>query len=106
MEKVKYQHGDLLLKEIKSIPAGAKKISIGESFIIEKGEGVHTHLLETKGVEVYEKEGTLFVKTGNKKVELTHEEHGKQVLEPNRIYRKEIEREFDYENMEARNTQD
>ena len=101
MEKVKYQHGDLLLKEIKSIPAGAKKISIGESFIIEKGEGVHTHLLETKGVEVYEKEGTLFVKTGNKKVELTHEEHGELIVKKG-TYKLINEREFDYFDKELR----
>jgi len=110
MEKIPNQHGDVILKEVDSIPSGAKKIKNADDvFVVEKGEGVHKHTiqaveLETK-LDVYEKEGILYFKPLTE-LPLTHEEHGIQTLTPGKIYKKVIEREFDYESMEARNTQD
>lgn len=109
MEKVLNQHGDLLLKEVSEIPQGAKriKVKIGQKFVIEKGEGGHTHTLEiVEGMEIYEHEGTIFIKQSNKPSKLDHEEHKNQVVVPDKIIKKDIEQEFDYESMEARKTQD
>lgn len=106
MDKISNQHGDLILKIVTEIPKSAKKIdNLGGKFIVERGEGVHVHEVDTEGVEVYQDGDILYLKT-NKKVTLTHEEHGAQILEPNKIYRKVIEREWDYESEEARKTQD
>jgi hypothetical protein len=107
MEKARNQHGDVILKVVAEIPDGAKRLKVSGVFVVEKGEGVHTHIItDTDQVEAYEKDGVLYLKTGDKPVNLTHEEHGTQTLEPNKIYRKDIEQEFDYESNEARNTRD
>lgn len=104
-EKIYAQHGDVLLVKVAEIPNDAKKLKIKNGFIVEKGEGVHTHILkDVKGIEVYEKDGVLYLKVESP-TELDHEEHHVKVLEPG-IYRKEIENEFDYEDMEARKTRD
>lgn len=105
-EKVAAQHGDVLLYSVIDIPKGAKKIDgVKAGFIVERGEGVHTHILnDVDGVEVYEKDGVMYLSV-SKAVELDHEEHGIIVLKP-AIYRKEIENEFDYETEEARKTKD
>lgn len=97
MKKITNQHGDVLFKKINSIPSGAKKQKILNGFIIEKGEGVHTHTLKTvDNVAVYVKGDVMYLKVA-KTTEIDHQEHGVQTIEPG-IYEKEIERQFDYEN--------
>jgi hypothetical protein len=99
--KIANQHGDLLLEVVDSIPEDAKCLSVKNGFVIERGEGVHTHVFpEVEGIEVYEKDGQIYVRV-NKETQLDHEEHGRQTVKPG-IYRKCIERVFDYESMEAR----
>lgn len=105
MEKLTNQHGDLLFVEVSEIPKTAKKLEISKGFILERGEGVHTHVLEDiDGVEVFEDKGEIYVRV-SKQVRINHEEHGVQILEPG-IKKKRIERCFDYETMEARNVID
>lgn len=105
MNKVINQHGDLLLVEISSIPDGAKKVVIENGYVLERGEGVHTHCIEdVSGVSIYEKDGEIYVKVDIQAL-LTHEEHGRQIVKPG-IYKKRIERVWDYETLEARRTVD
>lgn len=106
--KVSNQHGDVVLKA-SAIPETAKRIELKEnSFCIEHGEGVHKHLLVadrlTDNVDIYQDGETLYLSV-KEPTNLVHEEHGTQVLQPG-IYKKVIEREFDFESMEARNTRD
>ena len=106
MIKLHTQQGDCILEIVKDIPKTAKKIKLGNTLIVLKGEGVNTHeITDCSGIEVYEENGTLYLKT-NKEVSLIHQEHGTTKLKPNKIYKRVIEREFNYEDMEARNTQD
>ncbi len=108
MEKIIVQQGDLILNEVKSIPKTAKRISTKGNFILLKGEGVNTHELSgdlSSAVDIYQEGETIYLKT-REPVNLVHQEHGTQTLEPNKIYKRVIEREFNYEDMEARNTQD
>lgn len=102
MNKVKNQHGDLLLVEVTEIPSTAKKVKdLKKGYILERGEGVHTHILEdVEGVEVFEDNGEIYVRV-SKPVRINHEEHGIQTLQPG-IHKKRVERMFDYESMEAR----
>ena len=101
MKKIANQHGDVILEEIESIPGDAKRLKVSPGFILERGEGVHTHVFEdVSGIEVYEKDGQTYVRV-SKKVEISHEEHGKQTVKPG-TYRKKIERVWDYESEEAR----
>ena len=100
MKKVTNQHGDVVL-QVAEIPADAKPVKIENGFILERGEGVHTHVFpDVSGIEVFEKNGETFVRV-NKATRIDHEEHGIQTLKPG-IYKKNIERVWDYESEEAR----
>lgn len=100
MNKIENQHGDLLL-QIAEIPKDAKRIEAKNGFVIERGEGVHTHIFpDVSGIEVFERNGEIYVRV-NKQTKLDHEEHGIQTLKPG-VYKKNIERVFDYNEMEAR----
>ena len=108
MEKIVLIHGDVTLYEAKSIPKTAKKISWEPGFVMEKGEGVHTHTIEND-CDIYldEKSGRMYFKEKAEKIQVNHEEHKLQTINsPTGIVYKDLEREFDYESMEARNTQD
>jgi len=96
-------HGDVTLYKVSSIPKTAKELKWKKGFILEKGEGVHTHTIENE-CGIYEADGVLYLKV-EQPVQINHEEHGLQTIEPG-LYRKDLEQEFNYEDMEARNTQD
>lgn len=101
MNQIVNQHGDLLLVKVDVLPKTAKVIDAKNGYIIERGEGVHTHIFpDVSGIEVFDDNGEIYVRV-NKQTQLDHEEHGKQVVFPG-IYKKRIERCFDYESMEAR----
>jgi hypothetical protein len=103
--KISNQHGDVLFVRVDRIHVGAKKLDIQNGYVIEHGEGAHTHVFpEVEGIEVFEDKGEIFVRV-SKAARVNHEEHGVQVIEPG-IYRKRIEREWDYETQEARKTLD
>jgi hypothetical protein len=121
MKHIYAQHGDLVLELVSSIPEGAKKLAFCEGFILERGEGIHVHVLkiaENYGcgiqespiqlkqvkddVEIYSINDTMYIKVKkDKTVILDHEEHGKQILKEG-IYKKHIEREYNYEQNEER----
>jgi hypothetical protein len=109
MIKLHTQQGDCILEIVSMIPPRAKRIKIGKTFTVLKGEGVNVHeITNTEGLEGYELDGVLYLKADTKK-EIKHSEHSKDrrtELLPNKIYRRRIEREFSYEDMEARNTRD
>jgi len=103
MEKAIMFHGDITLYKVSSIPATAKKLKWIKGFVLEKGEGEHLHTIEDE-CGIYEVGGVLYLKV-EKPIQINHEEHGLQTIEPG-LYRKDLEQEFNYEDMEARNTQD
>jgi hypothetical protein len=79
-----YQQGDLLLKVVSSIPQDAKPVqSKAGRFILAEGEATgHAHaVLECPTVELYERDGTLYLKVAEE-TEVVHEEHHKQVVGP------------------------
>ena len=104
MKKIANQHGDVVLEAIECIPTDAKVIELTQNYVIERGEGGHRHTLVcdkplsemADKIKLYEKDGTLFLSVKSA-VKITHEEHGEQIVYPG-IYRKNIERQFDYEN--------
>jgi len=116
MRKIENQHGDVLLEKVSEIPSDAKRLNFIDGFILEKGEGVHTHILTRRccvespiklkqikdDVEVYSINDTMYIKVKKgSEIILDHEEHGKQILKEG-IYKKHIEREYDYEANEER----
>lgn len=102
MNKINNQHGDLILVKVDSIPTSAKKVeNLKKGYVLERGEGVHTHILEdVEGVEVFEDKEDIYVRVLNP-ARINHEEHGIQTIQPG-IHKKRVERVFDYESMEAR----
>lgn len=103
--KIANQHGDLLLEKVSGIPEGARLVDAHNGYVIERGEGVHTHIFpDVSGIEVYEHEGQTYVRV-SKQTQLDHEEHGRQAVKVG-VYRKRIERVWDYETLEARRTID
>lgn len=102
--KVINQHGDCIFVKTE-LPENAKMKKAKKGFVIEKGEGVHTHTLFAGDMDIWvDAKGEMFIKA-NTPCTIDHEEHGKQVIEPG-TYKKIIEREWDYESEEARKTQD
>jgi hypothetical protein len=95
-------HGDVNFHEDK-LP-DVKGVKISKGFVIERGEGVHSHTLVEGDVDMYMDGDTMYLKVNTPAV-ITHEEHGPMTIEPG-IYRKEIENEYDAESDEARKTQD
>jgi hypothetical protein len=110
MKKLYVQNGDVLFFEMEEIPKGARKLSkkeIGKEFIVERGEGVNTHVLYTDIgelcdiIDVYEVNGEMFVKVKpGQTVKIKHNEHKVQPIV--RPVRKEIEREYSYPENEER----
>lgn len=105
MKKIVNQHGDLLLEKVSEIPSDVTRVDVQPGYVLERGEGIHTHIFpDVQGIEVFEKNGEIYVRV-TKPTELDHEEHGRQTVKPG-IYKKRIERVFDYNEMEARRVVD
>lgn len=105
MKKVTNQHGDCILSIVDSIPSSAEKIIVKPGFVVERGEGVHTHTISNvENLEVFVDDDTMYLNV-LKDIEITHEEHGVQTIEPG-LYVKSIERQFDYENEVERRVVD
>ena len=102
MKPVKVQQGDLLLVA-DELPSEAKKINTGATFTALRGEGVNTHDVVGAFSAYEDGDGTLFLVVSDAK--LVHSEHGTETL-PSGTFRRVIEREFDYDEMEGRKVGD
>ena len=108
MDRIVLIHGDVTLKETKSIPETAKKVDWKKGFVLERGEGPHTHTIETEcDIFIDEKSGRMYLRQKEDSIKINHEEHGLQTIQTGTgIVYKEIEREWDYEMEESRMTRD
>ena len=102
MKKVTVQQGDLLLVA-DELPGEVKKINTGARFTALRGEGVNTHDVVGSFSAYEDADGTLFIVVDDAK--LIHSEHGTETL-PSGTFRRVIEREFDYDEMEGRKVED
>ena len=74
------QQGDVWLKKIDKLPDGVKEIE--RKGILAYGEVTgHKHQLSDTNIKILEKDGRTFIRV-EKSVELKHEEHHTQVIEP------------------------
>lgn len=98
------QHGDVLVIAIEGLPVGAKPVV---TRVLAEGEVTgHAHrLLDSAEVEVYEHEGTLFLRVGPSGAGLTHEEHGLGVI-PEGTYQVGHVQEYSHFDEEARAVRD
>lgn len=111
MKKNVWCHGELgIFKTDSVIPEGAKKIKgDGEKYIVAPSEttGNHHCVQEKEGVELYEKEGVMYLKA-DVAVDVfcvLPERHDTITLEPG-IYEIEPAKEYDYLSQEIRNVKD
>lgn len=100
-----YGHGDVLIRPVTAIPAGATKSA---KRVLAEGEATgHAHrLLEDSDVEVYEDaKGTLWLRVGEGGAQVTHEEHGVRAIDPG-VYEVGKQLEYDHFAEEAREVRD
>ena len=98
---MKLQQGDVILKKVAKIPQGAKHI---KKRPLALGEFTgHSHQI-IEDIEMYEKDGVLYIKS-DRPVNLKHEEHG-TVSIPEGLWQVGIVQEYDPFAEEARNVQD
>jgi hypothetical protein len=96
-----YQQGDVLLKTTQGIKG--KKLN---HLTLAEGEVSGHHHTITKGeAELYEHEGTLFLRVTGEEADLTHQEHNTITL-PKGDYEVGIAQEYDHFAEEARNVAD
>lgn len=110
MKQIYLQQGDVILYRERNVPNKAKKVNFsGNSFVLEKGEGVNTHELRhsnlQKAINIYETGKEYFLEIVAPIV-LVHQEHGTAQLQEGIVISKQKEREWDYETEEARAVMD
>lgn len=106
MERIVLIHGDVTFYEADSIPATAKKVKFKKGFVVERGEGVNLHTLETE-CEIYVDGDIMYFKELDTPISVNHTEHGfKTAKTKTGIIKKRLERVWDYESEEARKVVD
>ena len=99
--KMFYQQGDIILVRISEIKG--KKLN---HLILATGEVTgHNHCITKGDVELYEHEGTLFLRIYSDTAELAHPEHKTIVLPKGDFEIKKV-REYDHFAEEVRNVRD
>ena len=100
-----YQQGDVILKRSR-IPKGAtKQTPSPRGYVLAEGEATgHAHVLDVEPCEMYEKDGTIWVRVLGSAT-LRHEEHHAQTIAPG-TYRVERVTEVDPFTEETRRVQD
>lgn len=95
------QQGDVILKRVGKIKG--KKL---KHLVLAEGEHTgHKHQIIEGDAELYEHEGTLFLRVLSESAVLAHEEHAHQVIEKG-DYQIGIVREYSHFDEEARNVAD
>ena len=96
-----YQQGDVLLTKVSSVKG--KRLS---HLTLANGEHTgHHHTVTVGDAELYEHEGTLFLRVTSEEAVLTHQEHGPVTL-PAGDYKVGIVQEYDHFAEEARDVRD
>ncbi len=98
-------HGDVNFIEIGSIPKEAKRVKKGrKGYVLAEGEVTgHYHAIDDE-VEVYELNGSLYLKNDSK-TNVTHQEHDTCTIPPG-IWKINITKEYDHLEMEIRDVTD
>lgn len=102
-----FQQGDVLLRKVSAIPADAKRrAAAGGRYVVAEGESTgHAHaLVESEAVEMYGRNGVLYLKV-TEPTSLVHEEHHAQTVAPG-IYEVGKVVEVDPFTEEVRSVQD
>jgi hypothetical protein len=91
-----YRQGDVLLREVKAIPAELKRQKPKDRIVLAYGEVTgHAHAIhDLDNVEVYVGEGgELYLEVKSEGCTLRHEEHGAIAVPPGK-YERVVQREY------------
>lgn len=95
------QQGDVLIKKVLGIKGKKQK-----HLTLAQGESTgHHHTITEGDAELYEHEGTLYLRVNSEKATLTHQEHHAIEI-PQGEYEIGIVREYDHIAEETRNVSD
>ena len=105
------QHGDVLIKQVSSIPKNAKIKKNNRGIVLAEGETTgHAHVIQEKeNVELFELDNTLYINVkNNSHVTVTHEEHKPIIIDlpGTGFYEIGIVKEYDHFAEEARSVID
>lgn len=100
MNKHIVRHGEVLIKQIDSIPSGAKLEKAAKKYIVAHSETGHHHVLEAqKDFKIYTWNGERYLEIPEL-AELWHQKSGKDAHTPHKIspgfYKINIKKSFDY----------
>jgi hypothetical protein len=96
-----FRQGDVWIEEVDFLPPSGKKKNFDKGrLILADGEITgHHHVVCADDIDAaISEEDAIFFKT-NTETKITHEEHAPIILEPNKVYKTYIQREYD-ENAE------
>lgn len=104
------RHGEVILKEVSSLPKEAKLETETNKHIVAHSETGHHHVLESiDNYKVYTWNGETYIELGSVGT-LFHEKTGKDVHTPHKVapavYKIVIKKEFDYFAGAIRNVRD
>jgi len=103
MKEKLIQQGDVLMKGIEKLPEGLKKVN---HLTLALGEVTgHSHQVTSGEAEMYEKDGTFFLKVTSENAIVTHQEHAPVTLEEG-TYEIDIVKEYSHFDEEARRVAD
>lgn len=95
------QHGDVIIKKTNQIKG--KKLN---HLTLAEGEATgHHHTITEGDAELYEHEGTLFLRVNSEEATLTHQEHNPITI-PQGDYEIGIVQEYDHLSEKVRNVAD
>lgn len=108
VNKDQFQQGDVVIRKIDNVPSDSKKsIPSATGFVLAEGEHTgHRHQIAfADEVEMFERNGTLYLSVGEGGATITHEEHAPVEL-PAGNYEVGNVREYDPFEEEMRKVQD
>ena len=89
------RQGDIFFEAIGDIPADAKRVKSKKRYILAEGEatGHHHSVAVMPDVEMFERDGTLYLRIAREDVKVEHQEHAPIDL-PVGVYRVGRQREY------------
>ena len=80
---LKMRQGDVALVRINAIPEGAKKVKRNGAIVLAEGEVTgHAHTIAEPSVEIYERDGAMYLNVHDGGAALEHQEHATIAVEP------------------------
>lgn len=80
---IKIRQGDVALVRIDSIPKNAKKVERTGAIVLAHGEVTgHAHTIAEPSVEIYERDGVMYLNVHDGGATLEHQEHAAIAVEP------------------------